>query len=522
MWNKQWKQSCRFPHQTWMAMGLLAVFTAVFVWLLWQEHAAAALCGALPAMLGAVFFSFSDRTGFLRWTAIFLLIGLWCLGAVALPAPWAGILQFSGAAAILFAVTAWEFAEYYLTLNTNTLLPQKRRDLWEYLCYPVRRSDHGHPAESDEHSCIAMTGSGKPVQLIPGKRSLYIHYLKTDRMGTKILPDSRITDYGNIDECPKQRKDYRINYSSIKSASLYLTPLSEAPGDGQFPATGLLQLRLAKGQKQFYPADGLTEEKARRLFSSVRKLMLHTEIPSEGITIRDAVRSIDGKRKCWILLRSATWLFLALALCDLTSGRAMLRVLLSTVILCEAGMFVFFCLFSNTWKIRDVRRGEETKLYSAEPNVSDDMLFPMAITAFCGLAFDMLDFWQYLAIVIISGLCIATVLVLCAAPYDRKKSIGWAVILGLCFSFGTVSLVNCLWDPHAPVVHTSVVTDRYSRTGYKSGTSYYLEVQLSDGTTEQISVAGSLYRETEIGETVEVCEHEGLLDLAYVTLQRAE
>ncbi|MCM1496335.1 MAG: hypothetical protein NC089_11130 [Bacteroides sp.] len=53
---------------------------------------------------------------------------------------------------------------------------------------------------------------------------------------------------------------------------------------------------------------------------------------------------------------------------------------------------------------------------------------------------------------------------------------------------------------------------------YRRGTSYYVVVMLKDGAEQRIRVAKSVYQAAERGESLVICEREGILDTEFVTV----
>lgn len=521
MKQDNWKQQYRLRHQAKIALGLLALSILALVLLIHFGQNTAALLAGIPCILGSVFYFFSDKWGFLRWTLIFSLIACVIYGFCLLEGIWFSIaVLVIGVTAVIWLAVS-EFMDYYHSHRYSTYFSRKRRSLWEKLCYPVRRDKAPvHLAESDADCILAQTAQGKPVQIIPGKQGLYVHYLETTPDGREILPKSRLTEYRYIDSMKKPRHDYRMHYTSVQNAECWCMRFPESPCEGFFTVTGILKIQQKRYAKLFYLCDDSSEEKLRRLLSPLKKLKFHRERPTESMGAWELFRKVDKQRKIWLAIRTFCWLAIVLSISGIAPDFEMQRIFMTAAIGSVLAAMLFFCIFSGTFTIRDYHRHDNTGLYSRTPNISVTLFMISCILALIGMSIaDIRDFGLYALISLGVGAVLAGLMILCAASDDRKKTVLSAFMIGIFFSFGAVGGINYLYDPHEPDVHSSLVYDRRTSTSYKGGTHYYLEVVLEDGGQQDISVDSGLYKKTEIGDTVEVYEYEGLFGIAYVHLR---
>lgn len=521
MKQDNWKKQHRFRHQTKIAFALLALSILAFVLLIRFGQNTAALLAGIPCILGSVFYFFSDKWGFLRWTLIFSLIACVIYAFCLLEGFWFSVgLLVIGVTAVIWSAVS-EFMDNYHSHRYSTYFSRKRRSLWEKLCYPVRRDKAPvHLAESDADCILAQTAQGKPVQIIPGKQGLYVHYLDTTPDGREILPESRLTDYRYIDGMKKPRHDYRIHYTSVQNAECWCMRFPESPCEGYFTVTGILKIQQKRYAKLFYLCDDSSEEKLRRLLSPLKKLNFHQERPTESMGAWELFRKVDKQRKIWLAIRTFCWLAVVLCISRIAPDFEMQRIFMTAAIGSLLAAMLFFCIFSGTFTIRDYQRHENTGLYSGTPNISGTLFMTSCILALLGLATDIVDFGLYALISFGVGAVLAGILIFFAAPDDRMKTILPAFMIGIFFSFGAVGSINYLYDPHEPDVHSSLVYDMHTSHSSKSGTSYYVEIAMRNKTMNDVSVSSAFYKETEIGDTVSVYEYEGLFGIAYVKIRK--
>ncbi len=521
MKQDNWKQRYRLHHQAKIALGLLALSILAFALFLRHGWIAAAWLGGFPAIFGSVFYFFSDKWGFLRWTILFMLASFGIHGFLQLEGFWFSVaVLVIGVTAVIWS-TVSEFIDYYHSHRYSTYFCKTRRGILSWLCYPVRRdSVPAHFAESDADCILAQTAQGKPVQIIPGKQGLYVHYLETSPDGREILPESRLTEYRYIDSMKKPRHDYRMHYTSMQNAECWCMRFPESPCEGAFTVTGILKIQQKRYAKLFYLCDDSSEEKLRRLLSPLKKLKFHRERPTESMGAWELFRKTDKQRKAWLAIRTFSWLAVVLSISGIAPDFEMQRIFMTSAIGSVLAAILFFCIFSGTFTIRDYHRHDNTGLYSRTPNISGTLFMTSCILALLGMVTDIVDFGLYALISLCVGAVLAGILIFFAAPDDREKTILPAFMIGIFFSFGAVGSINYLYDPHEPDVHSSLVYDMHTSHSSKGGTSYYVEIAMSDGKRNDISVSSDFYRETEIGDMVSVYEYKGLFEIAYVKIHK--
>lgn len=101
---------------------------------------------------------------------------------------------------------------------------------------------------------------------------------------------------------------------------------------------------------------------------------------------------------------------------------------------------------------------------------------------------------------------------------NKNKSLIYLTVIGniAIYSYAATYGVNCVLDNSEPKVYQAKVIDKSISRGRRH-TTYYLRVEPwgHHRDAENISVAPSQYRETEIGQTVSIDYKEGLLNIPW-------
>jgi hypothetical protein len=101
---------------------------------------------------------------------------------------------------------------------------------------------------------------------------------------------------------------------------------------------------------------------------------------------------------------------------------------------------------------------------------------------------------------------------------NKNKSLIYLTVIGniAIYSYAATYGVNCVFDNSEPKVYQAKVIDKSISHGSRH-TTYYLRVEPwgHHRDAENISVAPSQYRETEIGQTISIDYKEGLLNIPW-------
>jgi len=400
-----------------------------------------------------------------------------------------------------------EFRSYYKSLNFNPLVPKCRLQL------KIRNN-----IDSDKDSLIVQSKTGKVIQIIKGKRSLYFHYLDVryfdkNMKNGEINKNSLIHDYTNIDEIKKYNsKDYRINYVSLKKISFSSEVIESIH---TIHKIDVLMLKLKNQDKIFYPLSDLSEDKFKNIFGRAKSYEYNSDENFKRITIKEAIDRIPKHKIFYIILRMITLFFGGSIFIFMPhTSFAVHRILLTAFTLCQLFIMILCCLYSD-FSIRDLKKYETDKqnIFSPEPNISSFLFILSFITLIIGINPDILDWKKYLLVCLISGSVISIILILFADPDERKSSILSAIMISMLFSFGTVGSINCMYDTSTPVISESEVYDKYKISG--KSTSYRFEIKLSNGKKEFLSVSHDEYNSIETGDTVTVYEYSGFFGIPY-------
>lgn len=406
---------------------------------------------------------------------------------------------------IIVVAQIFEFRSYYKKLNFNPLLPKrpailKNRDI----------------IDTNDNCIIVHSKTGKVIQIIKGKRSLYFHYLDVNTKNGKIYKNSLITDYTNIDEVKKYNsKDYRINYVSIKKA---VFSCEKVQNIRTIRKIGVLILKLKNQDKFFYPISDLSKDKFKSIFEKSKSYEYKSDENLKRITIKEAILRLENPKIFYIILRTVTLLFGGSIFIFIPhTSFSVHRILVTAFIMCQFAMMILYCLYSD-FSIRDLKKYETDKqnIYSKESNTGSFLFILSLVTLIIGINDNISEWRKYLVISLLVSAVLAGILILFADYNERKASILPAIMISLMFSFGTVGTFNYMYDISEPVISESEVYNKYKTTG--KSTSYHLKVKLSNGKTESLSVSYDKYNSVDKGDTVTVYEYSGLFGIPYAEI----
>lgn len=399
---------------------------------------------------------------------------------------------------IIMLAQIHEFRNYVKRLNVNPLVPKRRLKPKIY-----------DAIDTDENFLIVQTKTGKVIQIIKGRKSLYFHYLEVNTKNGEICKDSLITDYTDIDEVKKYNpKDYRINYVSLKKVTFSV--------EQSVTKIGVLNIRLKNQEKIFYPVSDVSKDKFENIFSNSKSSEYSLNESFKRVTPEEVLKNLDKQKIFFIILRTVTLIFGGAIFIFINhTSFSVHRILVTAFISGQLAIMIFYCFHSDKFKIRDLKKYETGKqnIYSKETNISTLILIFSSVTLIIGISPNILSWGKYLLISLAVSAGLSAVLILFADYDDRKASILPAVMIALFFSFGTVGTVNYMYDISEPIISESEIYDKYKTTG--KSTSYYFTVTISSGEKESLSVSYDDYNSAETGDIVKVYESGGLLGIPY-------
>lgn len=406
------------------------------------------------------------------------------------------LLIFIGIVILIIVLQIWEFSKYYKKLNFNPMLPNKKLNTRKYKYNKLNNSSN---------YIIVQTKTGKPIQIIKGSKSFYCHYLNIKSDGN-IDEKSVIGSDIDIDKMKKSGKDYRINFNAVRKAELLCERCMH-----------ILSLKILNNDKIFYSVESIEKEEFEKFFEGVRFYKYSLEGRQKHISVKESIKMLGTQKIFFIILRTLT--FISMGASIASRNFEMNKISITAVMVCQIAMMIFYCMYSEYFTIKDVKRSEpENNIYSSNPNIVIYMIIPSLLLIICGImSGDILEWERYFVLGIISSLAVAGILILFTDSYERKKIIFTAFMIAVLFCFGMVGTVNYYYDPSEPVVTESEVYDKYKMSGTKS-TSYYLEVRLSNGNIKSLTVSYNDYNDAEIGDNVEIYEYAGLFDIPYAEI----
>lgn len=363
---------------------------------------------------------------------------------------------------------------------------------------------------------IAETYIHKLVQIIKGKSSFYIHYLKVNDNGTGFIEESLITDFENIDTCKKYNsRDYRINFKSVK-----IIEYSDKSAENTvLKNNGIIMFDIGEKKKHknkyFYPVSQISDKYIHKFFKCIKKIICFNGKSENRVSYLEAFKKLGKKRISYISLITLYYISTILLICipvyEIQSFFSLVCIIIPAAIL------IFYCFNSKEYTMNDFHRGDESNEFLAiTPNVPKSILFPMFVNLLLVFFINMTEYSRYLTISLISSIIIAVILTLFSGS---KKAILPSLLIALALSFSAVSTINYRLDFKEPDVYDTMIIDKNSNSGYKSGRTYYIKVKLKNQNLADLQVSYEEYNNCDKSDTVEIYEYSGFLKIPYVEVK---
>lgn len=360
---------------------------------------------------------------------------------------------------------------------------------------------------------IAETYIHKLVQVIKGKNSFYIHYLKIKDDGTGFIEESLITDFNNIDSCKKYNsKDYRINFSSVKKIE-YSDKSAE---NTVLKNNGIIMLDTGEKKKYnnryFYPVSEISDTFIRKFFKSVKKIIYFNGESKKRVPYSEAFKKLGKTRIAYILLNTMYYISTILSICipvyEIQSLFAIVSIIIPVTVL------IIYFLNSSEFTMDDYHKGDESNEFLAiTPNIPKSLILPLFVNLIFVFVTDMTEYFRYIMISLVISAVISLILLLVSGS---KKAFLPSIMIAAALSFSAVSTINYRFDFSEPYVYDTVIIDKRSYSGYKGGRSYYIDVELKNKESAQLKVSYEEYNNCDISDTIEIYEYGGFLKIPYV------
>ena len=360
---------------------------------------------------------------------------------------------------------------------------------------------------------IAETYIHKLVQIIKGKNSFYVHYLKIKDDGKGFVEESLITDFENIDNCRKYNsRDYRINFKSVK----IIEYCNKSAENTVLKNTGTIMFDTSEKKKYnnryFYALFEISDKFIHKFFSPAKKTICFSGEAKKRITYSDAFRKLGKTRIAFILLNTMFYISTILSIC--APAYVIQSIFTVVSIILPVTILVIYCLNSNEFTMDDFHRGDESNEFLADtPNIPKSMFLPLSINLLFVLLIDLTEYSRYIVISLVMSTVIAVILLLVSGS---KKAILTSVIIAVMLSFYTISTINYRFDFSEPNIYNTIIIDKHSYSGYKGGKSYYIDVELKNKESTQLRVSYDEYNNCDISDSVEIYEYKGFLKMPYV------
>ncbi len=363
---------------------------------------------------------------------------------------------------------------------------------------------------------IAETYIHKLVQIIKGKNSFYVHYLRINDDGKGFIEESLITDFENIDNCKKYNsRDYRINFKSVK----IIEYCNKSAENTVLKNTGTIMLDTGEKKKSnnryFYTLSDISDNYIRKFFSPAKKIICFSGESQKRITYSDAFRKLGKTRIAFILLTTLFYISTILSICipvyEIQSIFSIVSILLPVAIL------VIYCLNSSKFTMNDFHHSDESNEFLAEtPNIIRSITLPLFINLFFVFAIDLTEYSRYIIISLVISTVIAVILLIVSGS---KKAILTSVMIAVVLSFYSVATINYRFDFSEPSVYDTKIIDKRTYSGYRGGRTYYIDVELKNKESAQLKVSYEEYSNCDISDSVEIYEYKGFLKMPYVEVK---
>lgn len=305
---------------------------------------------------------------------------------------------------------------------------------------------------------------------------------------------------------PLGKDDFNIVLKDVTTLSFHDVYSDTNPFD--------MEISIYTWKKRYYLSAILSEggtrleqflrEKIPANVQQERKSVPHF-IPSLNRKRRDIMRKIYFGICAFAIIVGLAWLFL-----DVPYRLFAWLTMIPTPLL-----LMMHYLFPN-----EVTLAEEKKFVHGRVMIFYALLLsPIPLMIRANLDFNILKYGRLL---LIAGSLFALLLLQGYALSEecRKRKIQLVVLSFslIVYSFSAVCLLNALLD-HTPQDEETAIVQKMHITSGRSSTSYYLDVKTEDDETYSLEVVNSFYRQTEVGDIVNVLFYQGAFDIPYAEVE---
>ncbi|WP_295214073.1 hypothetical protein [Ruminococcus sp.] len=450
-----------------------------------------------------------------------LLLGFPALiGMGFLPHPFGIILFLAWAVQLIF----WKLLqEYYPYADRVRGYPSAERGVYRRLFSRKAMPSLTH-LTVPKQSVLAQDAAGNLFQIIRYKQVLYFRMLRPRHSlnDDAILQNHLMTYYPNLSSGKKcGKKDFRFPVSQVQSVSYIEKPVENT----RYAAFGILQLEMKdntdKKIHRYYLLSKLSAAELALMFDPV-PFVDETKTILEYNTVWSVLKTLGTPRLCNLILQVGLWFSTAWLLSFTILSSSYLFLPLTFWLICTV-LLMLLCWTNGSlffWGKADDT--EQPGLFGTSPCVHYALFAPMLIQlAFLTHRVNLVvsDWGRYAVICFIFAV-VLSVLFLYFCRNRTASGVAWMIGLSFLFSILSVVCANQLYDPYIPEEQAVIIIEKeYHRGGTKSPGSYYITVQRSDKSQEELTVTGRYYYTVEEDDTVILQKPPGLFGIAYFTLE---
>ncbi len=360
-------------------------------------------------------------------------------------------------------------------------------------------------------SLLVISETGCIHQLIRGADRLFVA-LVGDETGLNM--ELLRTDFSDETAFLKDTNDFDIPDHNITSIQFRFGQRARLNVDN----CGKLTIQTNQKRFVFTVAEALLQEQLEAFFRGLPFVMtgMHYSVidPEQKLTRKEneqrpTLRGVVLVLTIAALVAGAALIFLSI---DLMLSRILLAICI-IIPLITLGLYVKYDNLLSADGTDDEVRTKNSRI---------DITIPLAVSTLALVMRDTIFNITGWAKLIIWSVAVLAVMLLMffrfTKEYKRRKGvIGLIVLIALFFAPLAVLHLNVFFDNTKPTVYPSELLDK----GFADGRSkaFYYTVTMDDGNQMVLEVPSSIYKMSDVGDTVTVVESDGLLGIGYVYIE---
>lgn len=434
--------------------------------------------------------------------------------------PWNNVALLTGG---LLAVTYQLAAEYVPYAEKRGM--RKVSAFWRWLFglnsrldAPVRAMPKHYSLHAPDGSLLVQNKSGSIFQLIPCRHSLYFRKIwnaGSDRQSA-MQKEKLLTDYARLDSHKNAgKKDFRINHADLQCITCIMQEIRWK----SFRAVGTMQIKAGKQNRKFYILPECSTQQLQEMLDGLPltisdAVSLPCPKPEQRTGMLQILRTLGRERLWYLVLR--TMLYLCLILMFVTAfSYEIHRMWTVGALAADFSLWMLYLISGRRFRLGNDKASGSA--FSENPSMD----WPMILASLIFLVIADENYLESGRFLLITGILTAVLtLLLVLLTKENKLTI---LIIGLVlmggFSGGLVTTINVMYDNSEPAAYAAQVTEKYTRSRGKSGTSFHVHLYGEEGKVYDLEIYSGLYRRLEEGDTVTVYEYDGLLGIPYAQMK---